>query len=335
MTSPTHPSAPSRVAVLTAFAIVYVIWGSTYLGIRFAIETLPPFTMAGLRFLTAGVLLFSFATWRHGSWPGLRAWRTAAIVGTLLLVSGNGLLSWSELYVPSGVAALIVATVPLFMVVLDTLGPRGTRPTTAVCLGLLLGMAGIAILIGPSEIGGAPIHLGGAMAILFASFSWAVGSLYSRTAPQSSSTLQNVGMQMLIGGLLLLPIGFALGERLDLAQVSTRSWLALLYLALVGGVLAYSAYVWLLRVQPAARVATYAFVNPVVAVVLGWALAGEAMGPRVLGATIAVATAVALITWQAGRGTPTQEKRPAPPAPDRDGKTAGDPALRTWRDRAA
>ena len=292
----TSNTTPSLMALLLAFAAVYLIWGSTYLGIRFAIETMPPFTMSALRFLSAGTILFVGSTSLGAGWPRAVHWRSAAIVGTLLLVSGNGLLAWAEQFVPSGVAALIVGTVPLWMVVLDAMGPGGSRPGLAVIAGLVLGLLGIAVLVGPGELGGGSVHLGGALAICFAAFSWAVGSLYSRRAPQSSSTLQNVGMQMLTGGGILFLVGLGLGERVDFAAVSARSAWALAYLAIFGGVVSYSAYVWLLKVSTPARVSTYAYVNPVVAVLLGWALAGEALSPRVFLATVAVVSAVVLIS---------------------------------------
>lgn len=289
-------SQPSRLAVLAAFAAVYVIWGSTYLGIRFAIETIPPFSMAGLRFFSAGVILFAWTTLRGAGWPQWVQWRSALIVGVLLLVTGNGLLTWAEKVVPSGVAALIVATVPLWMVLLDALRKGGERLRMKVAFGLALGLAGIAILIGPSQLGGARVDLVGAGAICVAAFSWAVGSIYSKTAPQAPQTLQNVGMQMLLGSAALLVGGFALGERIDLSQVSARSAWSLAYLAAIGGIVSYSAYVWLLKVSTPAKVSTYAYVNPVVAVLLGWALAGEEMSSRVLLAGLAVVLAVILIT---------------------------------------
>ncbi|MCH9648452.1 MAG: EamA family transporter [Deltaproteobacteria bacterium] len=295
-TRSTAEAQPTLFAVLAAFAAVYFIWGSTYLGILFAIETIPPFTMAGLRFLSAGAILFAWTYRRGAPWPTWVQWRSALVVGGLLLVFGNGLLTWAEKIVPSGVAALIVATVPLWMVVLEALRPGGNKPGAPVVLGLLLGLAGIAILIGPEQIGGAPVDPLGAAVICIASFSWALGSIYSKSAPQVSSTLQNVGMQMLLGGTLLLAGGFALGERIDLAGVSARSAWALLYLSIVGGIVSYSAYVWLLKVSTPAKVSTYAYVNPVVAVLLGWGLAGEALDSRVLLASIAVITAVFLIT---------------------------------------
>ncbi len=289
-------SHPPVTTLAAAFAAVYIIWGSTYLAIRFAIETIPPYTMAGVRFLFAGIVLFAWTSWSGAKRPTLPQWRSALIVGTLLLVTGNGLLTWAEQFVASGVAALIVATVPLWMVLLEALRRGGSRPTALVSAGLLLGLAGIAILIGPSELGGAPVHLLGAAVIFAAAFSWALGSIYSRNAPQVSSTLQNVGMQMLLGGVILLCVGLAFGERIDPSAISARSAWSLIFLSVVGGIVSYSAYVWLLKVSTPAKVSTYAYVNPVVAVFLGWALAGEALGPRVLLASIAVVSAVVLIT---------------------------------------
>ena len=310
-TSSESTATPSLSAVAAAFATVYIVWGSTYLGIRFAIETIPPFSMAAMRFLAAGAILFAWSTWRGAGLPTWIQWRSAGIVGTLLLVSGNGLLSWAEQFVPSGVAALIVGTVPLWMVLLDT-AAGGSRPGPAVVLGLLLGMAGIATLIGPGELGGEQVDVPGALAVCVAAFSWALGSMYSRSAPQAPSTLQNVGMQMLLGGALLLALGLGLGERIDPSQVSQRSAWALVYLVLLGGVVSYSAYVWLLKVSTPAKVSTYAYVNPVVAVLLGWALGGESLGPRVFLATATVVSAVVLITRPTtGRSADAADHRPA------------------------
>lgn len=297
---------PALFAVLTAFTIVYFVWGSTYLGIRFAIETIPPFTMAAVRFLSAGVLLFAWSTLRGAGLPTWVQWRSALIIGVLLLVTGNGLLTWAEQFVASGVAALIVGTVPLWMVFLGALQKDGGRPGGAILFGLLLGLLGIATLVGPGGLGGNPVDVPGALVILVAAFSWAVGSIYSKSAPQVSSTLQNVGMQMLLGGALLLLAGLGLGERLDPSLVSARSAWALVYLSLAGGVVSYSAYVWLLKVSTPAKVSTYAYVNPVVAVFLGWALGGEALSPRVFLATAAVVSAVMLITL--GRQASEQQK---------------------------
>lgn len=305
-TTPSTPQ-PSTVAILAAFGAIYIIWGSTYLGIRFAIETIPPFLMAGIRFLFAGAILFGWATWRGAGWPSQAHWRSAFVIGSLLLVGGNGLLTWAEQFVPSGIAALIVATVPMWMVMLEALRKGGQRPTWTVILGLVLGLVGLAVLIGPGNLGGEPVHLFGALVVCLASFSWALGSIFSKTATQAPSTLQNVGMQMLQGGALLVVGGLVLGERLDPSMVSARSFWSLVYLSLIGGVIGYTAYVWLLKVASPAKVSTYAYVNPVVAVILGWALAGEALNSRVFLATAAVVGAVILISWQRRPKTPSTE----------------------------
>ena len=290
------PAAPPLAGLLAAFAALYVIWGSTYLAIRFAVETMPPFTMAGVRFLVAGTLLFGWSRAR-GAAPLTRPqWKTAAIAGTLLLLGGNGLVSWAELRVPSGVAALLVASTPMWMALLDWARPGGVRPRPAVWAGLALGLAGIGVLVGPARLGGTPVDGLGALAVGTAAFSWALGSVYQRGAQKSDSTLLNVGGQMLVGGAVLVAVGLALGERLDVAAVSARSAWALAYLIVAGAIVGYSAYVWLLKVTTPAKASTYAYVNPLVAVVLGWALADEALSPRVLGAAGLVVAAVVLIT---------------------------------------
>ena len=302
----TTSAKPSLPSVLAAFAAVYLIWGSTYLGIRFAIETIPPFSMAGVRFLIAGVVLFILVRLQGYGWPRAAYWRSAFVIGMLLLVLGNGLLTWAEQFVPSGVAALIVATVPMWMVLLDALRPGGFRPGASVVFGLALGTVGIGILIGPSSLGEGQVDLVGTLVIGFAAFSWALGSIYSRSAEQSPSTLQNVGMQMLLGGAVLLAAGFSMGERIELDQISAKSGWALIYLAIIGGVVSYSAYVWLLKVSTPAKVSTYAYVNPVVAVLLGWALADEVLGPRIFLATAAVVVAVMLIISSRNRASGDQ-----------------------------
>jgi drug/metabolite transporter (DMT)-like permease len=296
--------------VLAAFAAVYLIWGSTYLAIRFAVETMPPFTMAGVRFLIAGAILFTWSRARGAAPLTGPQWRTAAIAGALLLVGGNGLVSWAEQTVPSGITALLIASTPMWMALLDWARPGGRRPRAGVWAGIALGLVGIVVLVGPGQFGGTPVDPIGALAIGTASFCWALGSIYQRGAPVSESTLLNVGGQMLAGGAALMVLGAALGERLVIDEVSTRSAASLAYLIVAGAVVGYSAYVWLLKVTTPAKASTYAFVNPLVAVVLGWALADEALSPRVLAAGALVIGAVVLITT-AGQ--------PRPAAPDEDG----------------
>ena len=293
-------TAPSRVAVTSAFAILYVVWGSTYLAILFAIETLPPFLMASLRFFIAGTLLYSWSRAVLGAAaPRLAQWRAAAIVGVLLLVGGNGLVVWSEQRIASGVAALLVGTVPCFMVLLDWLRPGGVRPTGRVVAGLVLGLLGLLWLVGPDSVmGGGRADLVGAAALVLASFSWAFGSIYSRHASMPSSPFLSTAMQMLAGGVGLLLLAVARGEpwQFTAAAVSLRSVLSFAYLVVFGSIVAFSAYVWLLRVSTPARVSTYAYVNPVVAVLLGAAFAGEALTARMLVAAAVIVSGVALIT---------------------------------------
>ena len=284
--------------LLAAFAAVYLIWGSTYLAIRWAIETLPTFLMAGMRFLIAGSILYLWGRARGARRPTPAAWRDAAVVGGLLLLGGNGGVVWAEQYVPSGLAALIVATEPLWIVLLDWLRPGGHRPSAAEGLGLLAGFAGVVLLIGPGQAASDRVHPAGAAAQVGATIAWATGSLYSRTASSTTDPLLGTGMNMLAGGTLLLIAATALGQwqALHPASVSLRSWLALLYLIVFGAIVGFTAYLWLLRESTVALVSTYAYVNPVVAVFLGWALAGEAVTGRMLGAAAVIVTSVVVIT---------------------------------------
>jgi drug/metabolite transporter (DMT)-like permease len=306
VTSTSSESAASnatlRLRVVAAFAAIYLIWGSTYLGIRIAIETLPPFLTAGLRFIIAGPLLYAWARRNGVSRPTGIQWRAAAIVGGLLLLGGNGFVTWGEQRVPSGLAALLVATVPLWMVLFDWLFLHGERPAGKVFLGLVLGLIGIVLLIGPTDLlGEHRVDLIGVAMTLLAALSWAVGSLYARRAPLPDVPLLGTGMEMIAGGVLLLLASGAKGEwaQIDFASVSQRSWLALGYLTLMGSIIAFTAYTWLLRVSTPARVATYAYVNPVVAVVLGWAIGGEVLTGQMLLAAAIIILAVVVIT--AGR----------------------------------
>jgi drug/metabolite transporter (DMT)-like permease len=312
-------SAP-RGRVITAFAAIYIIWGSTYLAIRFAIETLPPFLMAGTRFLIAGAVLYPFAR-RLGPRPEKAHWVGAAIVGALLLLAGNGGVVWAEQRVASGLAALLVATVPLWTVLLDSL-IRKKRPTGRVIAGLFLGFLGLVLLVGPGELAGSrridPI---GVAVLVTASLCWATGSLMSRRVKLPRSPLLATAMEMLLGGGLLVFFGLVLGEgsRLHLDMVSPKSVLALLYLVVFGSLIGLTAYVWLLGVVAPARVSTYAFVNPVIAVVLGWAFAGEPLTARTLMAAAVIVGAVVLITTERIAQVPTGDVAAA----DEEGGTDG------------
>lgn len=291
-------TAPARSRVVVAFAAVYLLWGSTYLAIRFAIETMPPLLMAGARFLVAGTVLYAVVRSRGAAKPTRANWSAALIVGGLLLACGNGTVVWAEQLVPSGIAALLVATVALWMVLFEWLRPGGRRPGAAVVAGIALGLCGVVLLVQPSSFGGQAVNPIGAAALVAASVAWAAGSIYSKHAKLPSSPLLATAMEMLAGGALLMLVGSLTGEMtsFDPGAISLHSALALLYLVIFGSLIGFSAYIWLLRVASPSRVSTYAYVNPVVAVFLGWALADEPLTARTLLAAGVIVGAVVLIT---------------------------------------
>ena len=293
-------ASSARWLVLSAFAIVYLVWGSTYLAIRFALETLPPFSMAAARFLVAGGAMYVFARVVGGAAAPTRAeWKTTAIVGVLLLVFGNGLVVWSELRVPSGMAALVVGVVPCCTVLVDWLRPHGTRPGGRVVMGLVLGLAGLFVLIGPDLImGGGRADYVGVAALIIASFTWSLGSVYSRHAPMPRSPVLATAMEMLAASVGLAILALLHGDFTTHAG-ATISWVSIagwLYLVVFGSIVAFTAYVWLLQVSTPARVSTYAYVNPVVAVLLGFAIADEPLTTRMLVAAAVIVSGVVLIT---------------------------------------
>lgn len=297
---PETSAKPSRAAILGAFAIVYIVWGSTYLGIRFAIDSIPPLLMAGSRYALAGALLYGFMRWRGEPAPTRRGWGHALLIGLCLLTVGNGGVTLGEQYVSSGLTALLVAIVPLFLAVLGWLSGISARPTPRVALGLVLGMAGVYLVArtpGASHVA-LPGHENlGLGLILVAALLWAVGSLYAKKHQPASSPFLAGGMQMLCGGLIMLVIGVARGETqgFELAAVTTQSWLAYAYLVTLGSIVAFSAYIWLLRAVEPALAGTNSFVNPVVAVLLGWALAGEQLSAPMLGGAALIIVAVVLV----------------------------------------
>ena len=293
----------SRAQILLAFAAVYIIWGSTYLGIRFAIETLPPFLMAGARFMLAGAILFVFQRPRSGAKLTGRHWRSAAIIGFLLVMIGNGAVVWAEQAIPSGIAALVVAITPCWIVLIDWLWAKNEKPTLRTAAGLLLGFGGILLLIGPGLYSDGGVNVPGVLAVTAGTMAWAAGSIYSRHAPLPEPQLLATGMEMLCGGALLVLLSFVVGEpgAFDIAAVSMRSWLAFFYLTIFGSLVAFSAYIWLLRVVEPALVSTYAYVNPLVAVALGWALAGEALSARMGLAAAVILAGVILITLRGAK----------------------------------
>jgi drug/metabolite transporter (DMT)-like permease len=298
-----HPASAAseyRASLLTiwsALAAVYLVWGSTYLAIRYAVETMPPFLMAASRFIVSGGFLYLLRRALRDPPPTSVEWRNAAIMGVFLLVGGNGGVVWAEQFVTSSLAALLVATVPLWMVLIDGLRPAGRRPNFMAVLGILIGFGGVVLLIGSGASSADAMNLVGSAALILASLSWAIGSLYGRGANLPSSQLLGTAMEMLAGGTALLLLASANGEwsRLDFAAVSARSALALVYLTVIGSG-GFVAYVWLLRVAPTPLVATYAYVNPLVAVVLGYLLAHEPITSRTLAAGALIVGAVALVS---------------------------------------
>jgi drug/metabolite transporter (DMT)-like permease len=291
--------APSSTALVLAFTAIYLIWGSTYLGIRVAVETMPPFLMAGMRFAVAGTLIFTFLLVRGAPWPRASQWKDQAIIGIFLLLGGNAVVSWSEQRTPSGITSLILGASPLIMVLLDWIRPGGRKPTVGLVLGVAVGIVGIALLLGPDAIPAGyrppPIYI---IAIFASSISWWTGSLYSKHGATGMSLLMASAMQMLCGSACILLTGFILGEErgLHLAAVTPRSWFAFSYLVVAGSIVAFPVYVWLLEHSTPAKVSTYAYVNPVVAVFLGWAILREPLNLRIMLASAVIIGAVAIIT---------------------------------------
>ena len=312
--------APRKLALLVAFAALYVIWGSTYLGIRLAIETIPPFLMAGARFLCAGVIMYAIALAQGGPRSSFAQWRSALVIGACLLFGGNGAVTIAEQWVPSGLASLLVATVPIYIALLAWLTGSAPRPRPLVLLGLAGGFVGVGILVGPT-LAVAPVNASryaglGMLTVLFGSLVWSIGSLYSRhsqTAGASAAPFLSSAQTMLCGGALLLATGFATGEGRDfqVSRITAVSLGAFVYLVLVGAIVGYTAYIWLLRHCDPAKVATYAYVNPVVAVLLGAFFAGETLSGRTaLAAAVIVGSVALVITAQQ-----TPQKPAGPRAP--------------------
>lgn len=283
-----------------ALIAVYLVWGSTYLAIRFTIETIPPFISAGFRFLISGLILYSWRRLRGDSPPKSVEWRSAAIIGVLLLLGGNGSLVWAEQRIPSGIASLFIATAPLWMVLIDALRPGGTRANWLTWLGVLIGFSGTALLANPWQTHTTSSALDplGMAVLIFAALSWSVGSLYSRKASLPDSPLMGTGMEMLIGSLGLFIMAGITGEwsQFHLASISMRSMGGLAWLIVFGSGIGFVAYTWLLRNAPTPIVSTYAYVNPVVAIFLGVLIANETLESLEIISAFIIITGVILIT---------------------------------------
>jgi len=303
-----------------ALFAVYIVWGSTYLAIRFTIETIPPFLSAGIRFLISGAILYIFRRISGDSRPKKVEWRSAAIIGLLLLLGGNGGLVWAELRIPSGIASLFIATTPLWMVLIDSLRPNGVSVNRMTWLGVIIGFIGIAILANPwqSHTESPALDPLGMVVLVLAALSWSVGSLYSRQARLPSSSLLGTGMEMLIGSLGLFIFSAVIGEwnQFDPATVSMRSIGGLIYLILFGSFIGFVAYTWLLRNAPTPIVSTYAYVNPVVALFLGSVIAGETLDKQDIISALIILSGVILITTAKSLGVGKASQVPLTPGED-------------------
>jgi drug/metabolite transporter (DMT)-like permease len=285
---------------VAAFAAIYLIWGSTYLAIKFAITTIPPFLMLSFRFLPAGLIMYAFLRLRGVEPPSRREWLAAAAVGTLMLAGGTGAVAWAERTIHSGLAALLVAAVPMWMVLLDWIGPARRRPTGRVMAGLAIGFTGVGLIVGPTRAGFGMAGLAAALAVMFGTICWAVGSVYSRYTPLPRSPFMASAAEMIAAGLALVGIAAASGETasFDPAAVNAESALSVVYLIVFGSLVAYAAYVWLLHNTTPARVSSYAFVNPLVAMLLGVWLGNESFGVTTILAAALVVGSVVLITLE-------------------------------------
>ena len=291
---------PSRAQIVLGFAAIYLIWGSTYLGIRYAVETIPPLLMMGIRHFTAGLVVFIWARRRGDPAPTRLQWCYATVTGALLFLGGHGTIAWAEQRIPSGLTALLCATLPLWTVLLAS--RREGKLGAKVWTGLLLGFGGVALLIGPDAISsGKRLDLLAAAAALSGSFLWAAGTIYSQRVKLPASTVLSAAMQMVAGGAALLIASLLAGESatFNVAGVTAKSVFALAYLIVFGSIIAFTVFTWLVTVSSSSQVSTYAYVNPVVAVFLGWALADERIGIRTIAATVIILASVALVS---GRG---------------------------------
>jgi drug/metabolite transporter (DMT)-like permease len=289
--------------------VIYLVWGSTYLAIRFGVETMPPFLMAGARFLLAGGILYAWLRLHGAPRPALADWQSALFLGSLLLLGGNGLVTWAEQWLPSGIAALIITTTPLWMMLFEWLLFGGARPRAIVWFGLVLGFAGVTLLIRPELANDDAPRLLPVLAMCAAPVLWSLGSLFSQRARHLDPPLLNTALQMLCGGGLMFLFGIAAGEtaNFDWNVISLRSWLSFAYLVTFGSLVAFTTYMWLLRVARPSVVSTYAYVNPLVAVILGALLGGELLTADIGIATAMILGAVGLIAFRRPPRRPAAE----------------------------
>ena len=292
-------SPPRAWKVLLAFAIIYFVWGSTFLAIRVGVREVPPFLLAGMRFLVAGIVLYGWMRARGTPSPSAREWSAATFLAVLIFVFDYGLLFWAERRVPSGIAAVMMATIPVFMAIAEIVFLRTQRLTLRLGLALLVGLAGVAVLVGHTmSLGEAPVDTAGASALIVAAVSWSVAASLTRKLPLPAAKALSSGAQMLAGGVLLTLTAALLGEfrGFRVQAVSLGAWLALVYLIVAGSIVGFTAYVWLIHHESPTKVGTYAYVNPVVAVLIGYFFGGEAIGPRTIVGTLLLLVSVVVIT---------------------------------------
>jgi drug/metabolite transporter (DMT)-like permease len=292
-------SQPRAWKVLLAFSIIYFVWGSTFLAIRVGVHEVPPFLLAGMRFLVAGLVLFGWMRARGTPSPTRREWGGATLLALLIFVCDYGLLFWAERRVPSGVAAVMLATIPVFMSLSEIIILKTQRLTIRLAAALVVGIGGVAVLVSHSvSFGDAPIDPVGACALIAAAISWSAASALTRKVPLPAEKAMSSGVQMLAGGVLLVLAAGLLGEfrRFQMQAVSAKAWLALAYLIVAGSIVGFTAYVWLIHHESPTKVGTYAYVNPVVAVLVGYFFGGEALGPRTIAGAALVLVSVVVIT---------------------------------------
>jgi drug/metabolite transporter (DMT)-like permease len=305
---------PARWKILVAFAIIYLVWGSTYLAIRVGVREMPPFLMAGIRFTAAGLMLLAWARLTGARLPDYREWRDASILGALMFLMDYACLFWAEQRVPSGISAVILAAIPVCITLLEILVLRTQRLTVRLAAGLAVGVVGVAVLMNPvTSMGEAPLDRRGVIALIVACWGWSIGTIVTGKLTLPTSKAMSSAAQMLSGGVQLLLLAAVAGEfgGFHVSTISGAAWFSLAYLIFAGSIVAFTAYVWLLHYESPTRVGTYAYVNPIVAVILGAALGGETVGRRtVLGTALILLGVVAITTAKAGRKVDSKELNP-------------------------
>ena len=308
---------PARWKILLAFAIIYFVWGSTYLAIRIGVQEMPPFLMAGMRFAAAGFAMFFWMRLTGTPSPTWREWKAATLLGSLMFLLDYACLFWAEQRIPSGPAAVIIAIIPVCITLMEIIFLRTQTLSVRLIFGLAVGILGVGVLVNPwAPLGEVPLDRHGVIALLVACFGWSVGTIITKRLVLPESKPMSAAAQMLTGGVMLLVLALASGElrNFHAAAISNKAWFSLIYLIIAGSIIAYTAYVWLLHVESPTRVGTYAYVNPVIAVILGGALGGEKNGPRTLLGMVLILVSVAAITTAKAKSRRTEPENSRGPA---------------------